>query len=154
MMKILIVGYGSMGRRRIRLLQHMSADYTFICVDNNAKRLEQISADGYKGFARLSDAIAQKPDAAFVCTSPGHHAEIILEIIEAGIHVFTELNLISYRYDEIISKANEKHVKVFMSNTMLYDKQILSIMEKVGTNPNHLSYIYQIISGIFFKTIS
>ena len=145
-MKILVVGYGSMGRRRIRLLKKLLKDeaVVFICVDNNGKRLEQISRDGYLGFARLSEAIAENPDMAFVCTSPGHHAEIILEIIDAGIDIFTELNLLPNKYDEIIKKAKAKDVKVFMSNTMLYDKQILAIMDKVQEKSENYSYIYHV----------
>lgn len=145
-MKILVVGYGSMGRRRIRLLKKLFKDenVVFICVDNNEKRLEQISQDGYLGFANLSDAIKDNPDMAFVCTSPGHHAEIILEIIDAGIDVFTELNLLTNKYDEIIKKAKIKGVKVFMSNTMLYDKQILAIMDKVKEKRENYSYIYHV----------
>ena len=128
-MKVLVVGYGSMGRRRIRLLKALSEEYSFICVDNNKERLGQINRDGMTGYSSLTEAISHKPDIAFVCTSPGYHAEIILELIDSGIHIFTELNLISNRYDEILEKATEKNVKVFMSNTMLYDKQILAIME-------------------------
>ena len=145
-MKILVVGYGSMGRRRIRLLNKLFKDDTivFICVDNNKKRLEQIRQDGYGGFSSLSEAIEEKPDVAFVCTSPGHHAEIILQIIDAGIDVFTELNLLTNKYDEIVEKARDKGVKVFMSNTMLYDKQILAIMNKIKEKRENYTYIYHV----------
>ena len=143
-MKILIVGYGSMGRRRIRLLKSVSNDNVFMCVDNNPKRLEQIKEDGHIGYARLDDAISEKPDVAFVCTSPGHHAEIILSLVDAGIHVFTELNLLSDKYEEIILKAQQNNVKVFMSNTMLYDKEIKAIMQQVGRRPQNHTYLYHI----------
>lgn len=143
-MKVLVVGYGSMGRRRIRLLKELSEEYSFICVDNNKKRLEQIKTDGMLGYSSLAEAISHKPNIAFVCTSPGYHAEIILELIDAGIHVFTELNLISNRYDEILEKAAVKNVKVFMSNTMLYDKQILAIMENTRSQCGNKTYIYHV----------
>lgn len=141
-MNVLVVGYGSMGRRRIRLLKALSEDYSFICVDNNKERLEQINKDGMTGCSSLTEAISHKPDIAFVCTSPGYHAEIILELIDSGIHVFTELNLISNHYDEILEKAVAKKVKVFMSSTMLYDKQILAIMENTRCKHGNKTYIY------------
>lgn len=132
-----------MGRRRIRLLNQMLSDCEFICVDNNPTRLEQIKTDGHKGFETLSDAINEHPDIAFVCTSPGHHADIIIQLVSAHIHVFTELNLISDRYDEIINISKAENVKVFMSSTMLYDKQILAI-EKATHYQQPLTYIYHV----------
>lgn len=143
-MKVLVVGYGSMGRRRIRLLKALSEEHSFICVDNNKERLAQINRDGMTGCSSLTEAISHKPDIAFVCTPPGYHAEIILELIDAGIHVFMELNLISNRYDEILEKAAKKNVKVFMSNTMLYDKQILTIMENTRRHNGNKTYIYHV----------
>ena len=142
-MRILIVGLGSMGKRRIRLLSQLIPECEFICVDNNHVRLEQLKKDGYIGFNLLSDAIALHPKLAFVCTSPGHHAEIILQLISKHIHVFTELNLISDKYDEIIKESKAKNVKVFMSNTMLYDKQIISIGTELKKR-NKLTYIYHV----------
>lgn len=142
-MRILIVGLGSMGKRRIRLLSQLVPESEFICVDNNTVRLAQLEKEGYIVFNSLSNAISFHPDLAFVCTSPGHHAEIILQLIESHIHVFTELNLVSEKYDEIIEKSKEEKVKVFMSSSMLYDKQIISIGRELK-NRNKLTYIYHV----------
>lgn len=143
-MKILVIGYGSMGRRRIRLVSQMVPECSFICVDTNPSRLNQIKEDGHIAFDRLDDAIAMHPEIAFVCTSPGHHAEIILQLISSHIHVFTELNLVSDYYDDIINKSKSENVKVFMSNTMLYDKQIRAIENVVAKQPQKLTYIYHV----------
>ena len=143
-MKILVVGYGSMGRRRIRIVRELIPNCTFLCVDSNKSRLEQIMQDGLSAYSNLSDALSNNPDLAFVCTSPGHHADIILQLINAKVHTFTELNLTSDRYDEILQLASTKNVKIFMSNTNLYDKQILSIMDCIGTDSSHHAYSYHI----------
>ncbi len=143
-MRILVVGYGSMGRRRIRLLKQIVPNCEFICVDNNPDRLEQIRIDGFKGCEALSEAIDLHPDLAYVCTSPGHHAEIISQIISAHIHIFTELNLVSDYYDEIVEQLQKENVKVFMSNTMLYDKQILAIEREIKKASDNLTYIYHV----------
>ena len=111
-MNILVVGYGSMGKRRIRLLKKLCADVSFVCVDSNSERLSQIENDGYIGYSNLEEALKMQFDVAFICTSPGHHADLLLQIISAGINVFTELNLVSDKYDEIVSKAKENNVKV------------------------------------------
>lgn len=143
-MKALIVGYGSMGRRRIRLLQKLVTDVEILCVDSNPERIKQAEEAGLKTFTKLEDAVNEKPDVAFVCTSPGHHAEIILSLLEADLHVFTELNLLSNDYDKIIALAEKKHKVVFMSSTMLYNKMIAKIDELVKQTNKPLTYIYHI----------
>ncbi|MCR5289224.1 MAG: Gfo/Idh/MocA family oxidoreductase [Treponema sp.] len=143
-MKTLIVGYGSMGRRRIRLLQNIVKDVEIICVDSNPERQMQAKEANIEAFSDLNVAINEKPDIAFVCTSPGHHAEIILALVNSRINVFTELNLLDNDYDKIISLAKEKDVTVFMSSTMLYNKQIQKIDEFVKSTKKPLTYIYHI----------
>jgi predicted dehydrogenase len=86
----------------------------------------------------------EKSDIAFVCTSPGHHADIIFQIVDAGINVFTELNLVSNDYDRIIEIAEQKKVIVFMSSTMLYNKQIQKIDELVNSTNKPVTYVYHI----------
>lgn len=143
-MRILVIGYGSMGRRRIRLIKQLIPGCDFICVDTNLSRYEQIINDGHVGFTDLTDALNGNPDLAFVCTSPGHHAEIILKLISAHIHVFTEINLVSDQYEEIIKLSRNENVKVFMSSTMLYDKQIIAIEDQIHKQPGQLTYIYHV----------
>ena len=126
-MRVLIIGYGSMGRRRIRLLKEIVPDIDLICVDLNRERLCQVKKAGLRGYSCLEEALEKKPDIAFVCTSPGNHAEILMDLAEAGIHIFTELNLTDKNYKKIIAKAKEKNVIVFMSSTMLYNKLIQKI---------------------------
>ena len=57
-MKILVVGYGSMGRRRIRLLQRLVKNVVFICVDKSVSRLQQIRKEGFLGYENLEQGSA------------------------------------------------------------------------------------------------
>lgn len=143
-MRVIVVGYGSMGRRRIRLLLRLVDYCEILCVDSSEKRREEILKDGYKCFSELQEAIKKGADVAFVCTSPGHHAEIILQLLEAKIHVFTELNLIDTEYSKIIALSKEKGKIVFMSSTMLYDKQIQEIDRQIKAVRKPVSYIYHV----------
>ncbi len=140
-MKVLIVGYGSMGRRRIRIISGLIPTAEIVCVDTDPKRQEMASEAGLTCYGSLSDAAAKHPDVAFVCTSPGHHVDIMTGLIRAGIHVFTELNLTSDRYEEIMSCAKEHNVLVFMSNTLLYKRQIEIIDGLVKGQTKKLTYI-------------
>ena len=78
-MKIMIVGLGSMGKRRLRLcrtiVDELGGSYEFAGVDSRADRQAEVELKfGCKTYSSLDDAIARfAPDAAFVCTSPLSH---------------------------------------------------------------------------------
>ena len=143
-MKVLVVGYGSMGRRRIRLYRQIDADAKIICVDANPVRVKQIQEDGYTAYSNLEDAVLEKPDLAFVSTSPLSHAAIIPILLKNKINTFTEINLSSKNYDEMIRLAKENDVKLFLSSTMLYKNQIKKIKQLVQKEKQPLTYIYHI----------
>lgn len=143
-MKVLVVGYGSMGRRRLRLYKQLDADAQFICVDSNPERIKQIRNDGLTAYSGLSEAVKEKPDLAFVSTSPLSHAAIIPVLLRNKIDTFTEINLSSENYDEMSRLAEENGTKLFLSSTMLYKKQIQKIKELVQDQNQPLTYIYHI----------
>lgn len=143
-MKVLVIGYGSMGRRRIRLYKQLDKDAQFICVDSNPERIKQIKEDGYAAFADLNEAVKEKPDLAFVSTSPLSHAAIIPVLLQNKINTFTEINLSSKNYNQMIALAKENDVKLFLSSTMLYKNQIKKIKELVQKETQPLTYIYHI----------
>ena len=143
-MKVMVIGYGSMGRRRIRILKQIRNDCEFICVDSNEQRMKQAEGDGFSCVLRIEDALREHPDCAFVCTSPGHHKEIIRQLLNNGLHVFTELNLTSDGYEEIIKKATDTDRVVFMSSTRLYHKCVEAIRDEVRKTQKPLTYMYHV----------
>lgn len=143
-MKVLVVGYGSMGRRRIRLYKQLDKDARFICVDSNPDRIKQIKEEGYTAIADLNEAVKENPDIAFVSSSPLSHATIIPVLLQNKINTFTEINLSSKNYDQMISLAEGNGVKLFLSSTMLYKNQIKKIKELVQKETQPLTYIYHI----------
>lgn len=142
--KILVIGYGSMGKRRIRLTSKLLPKAEFICIDNNLLRQREAVESGFKVCGTLEEGIVVHPDIAFVCTSPGHHAEIILELIKAGIHVFTELNLTSNKYDEIERESREGNIIVFPSSTLIYKRQMEIFKEIIQKQLKPITYIYHV----------
>ncbi len=142
--KILIVGYGSMGRRRIRIISDLMPGAAFICVDSNPDRQKQAAARGFKAYGSLKESIAESPDMAFVCTSPGRHADIILFLLRNGIHTFTELNLTADRYDEIKDAAKEYNSVVFISSTLIYKCQMEKFKEIADGQDKPITYIYHV----------
>ncbi len=142
--KILVLGYGSMGRRRVRLAGELLPYAKFICVDCNEQRHIQARDDGHISVSSIDKGLEFSPDVAFVCTSPGHHADIILKLLDAGVHVFTELNLTSDRYDLIAETAKKNGSVVFVSSTLVYKRQMEMFRNTVHEQKKPLTYIYHV----------
>ena len=66
-----------------------------------------------------------------ISTSPLSHASIIRECLNKGLNVFTELNLVTDGYDEIISLAKEKGLTLFLSSTPIYRDEMRYIIGKM-----------------------
>lgn len=143
-MKALIVGLGSMGKRRIRLLKGIDPTFEIIGVDTTEERRQQVEEMGYKTFDSISAAAAEKPDVAFVCTAPLAHYVIIKELLENSINTFTELNLVKDGYEELMALAAKNNTVLFLSSTMLYRGEINFIMDSVKAFDKPVSYIYHI----------
>lgn len=143
-MTALIVGLGSMGKRRIRLLKGIRPEIKIIGVDTNPDRRAQVEEMGHKTFESIDRAAAEKPDIAFVCTSPLSHHGIIKTLLGYKINTFTELNLVSDGYEELMELAKKNDTILFLSSTMLYRGEINFIMDEVKKFTKPVSYIYHI----------
>lgn len=148
-MNILIVGLGSMGKRRARLIAGMRDDCVIYGVDSSAERRAEASEKGIIPYESISAAVAEhKMDAGLVCTAPVSHSAIITELLENGIPVFSELNLVDDGYDKNIALAKEKGLKLFLSSTMLYRRETRYIKEQVDAfraeSGKNVNYVYHI----------
>lgn len=143
-MKAVVVGLGSMGRRRARLLHDLDKSIQIIGVDMQAARRKQAENElGIQTSESVELACREyQPDIAFVSTSPLSHAAIIKECLERKLHVFTELNLVTKGYDENIKLARTQKRELFLSSTFLYRKEIQYIKEAVHSHKGKLSYMY------------
>lgn len=139
-MNVLVVGLGSMGKRRIRLLKQLYPEsVTITGVDSNEPRLLTVM-DEFKiqGIDSLEKALGQEYDCAFVCTSPISHANVIMRLLQEEIYIFTELNLVNDHYEDFMEPNNQK--KIFLSSTLQYRKDIQYIQKRVENK--NVNYIY------------
>ena len=145
-MKLLVIGLGSMGKRRLRLLSKYYPDFQVCGCDNSPDRRAQVNEQfKINVFADADSAIhAEQPDAALVCTSPESHGSIILNCIDHGLHIFSEINLLLDQYEEIIEKAKENKVKLFLSSTLLYRREIQIIKDLVSIQKTKVNYRYHV----------
>ena len=150
-MKLLIIGLGSMGKRRARLARGMRDDVVICGVDSAESRREEAASLGIAAYPSIAEAVAaEQPDAALVCTAPVSHAAIITELLTAGLPVFTELNLIDDGYERNIALAKQKGLPLFLSSTMLYRGETQYIkaeaqkfMRETGKPVNYIYHIGQ-----------
>ena len=115
-MKLLIVGLGSMGKRRARLTKGIDDAIQIIGVDTAEGRRDEAKNLGLAdaAYATIAEAVAaEHPDAALVCTAPLSHAAVIGELLDNDLPVFTELNLVSDGYAENMAKAAAKTCRCF-----------------------------------------
>lgn len=144
-MKVIVIGLGSMGKRRIRLMSEHK-DIEIFGIDSNEDRCQEVEEKfGVKCFRSIAKAKAEeKIECAFICTSPLSHACIIKECLQNDLHVFTEINLVSDGYEENIKLAKEKGLVLFLSSTFLYRKETMTIIEKVKDHQEKINYIYHV----------
>lgn len=144
-MKIVVIGLGSMGKRRIRLLSEHKEIQLF-GIDSQESRCTEVKEKfGLKCYASIAEACtAEHPDTAVISTSPLSHAAIIKECLNNNLHVFTEINLVADGYAENMALAKEKGKVLFLSSTFLYRKETQTIIEKANNAKCPLNYIYHV----------
>lgn len=143
-MKILVVGLGSMGKRRVRLLKEF-LELDVIGVDSSRNRvLETEQSYNIVCYTSIEQAFAEnKIEAAVISTSPLSHYSIAMDLLERNVHVFTEINLVDDGYETLMALAKEKEKVLFLSSTMMYRQEIKRLKEVVCSDAKW-SYSYHI----------
>lgn len=140
-MNIIVIGLGSMGKRRIRLLQQYirrnaveKEKWEIVGVDlMDSRRQECEDIYRIKTFLTLKEALEYNHfECAVISTAPASHAHIITECLNADLHVFTEINLIKTGYPENLSLAKKQDKVLFLSAMFLYRKEIEYMKKRVG----------------------
>lgn len=142
-MTVLVIGLGSMGKRRIRLMKELYPSIEIIGVDGKDDRRDEAhNLFGINCFESI-DSVTGNIDCAFVCTSPLSHSGIITECLEYDWNVFTELNLVDDEYDRNIELANDKGLTLFLSSTFFYREETRYIRSRIKAD-RKWNYIYHI----------
>lgn len=101
-MRILIAGLGAIGQRHARNLRALRPDAELLAWRSRGRRgvvTEQLERDdtrdveaelGIRAFGALDDALAERPDAVFVCTPTSVHLEVAQRSADVGCHLFIE----------------------------------------------------------------
>ncbi len=129
-MKILIAGYGSIGRRHFRNLLNIGIDeILFYSTQKSTIEKEEIS--GFIIETDLDKALAHKPDAVIVSNPTSLHLEVAIPAAKAGCHLLIEKPL-SHNMeglDEFRKIINETGKKVLMGFQFRYHPGLKQIKE-------------------------
>jgi predicted dehydrogenase len=144
-MKILIIGLGSMGKRRLRLLKKVNKNLQLAGVEKNIIRKTEVKEEWkIPIFDNLKQALSEwKPQCVFLCTSPEIHLQIMNLLLTHDVHTFSEIDLISYSEPSFLEKIKSSKFVHFLSSTPLFNKQIQFIQNQLSANKEY-HYRYHI----------
>nr|BAL53838.1 oxidoreductase [uncultured Acidobacteriota bacterium] len=92
-MRFLIIGCGSMGKRRIRNLLHLG-ETDLLAFDPREDRRQEVTARyGVSAFSTFEEALAHEPEALVISTPPALHAPYVEWAIRHNVHFFCEVPL-------------------------------------------------------------
>ena len=149
-MKYLIIGLGSMGRRRIRCLSALNvAKSDIFGFDLREDRLRE--AKERYGIVPVDnpDTVVESVDVIIICTPPDCHLQYQEYAVDKGKHFFCEVGLFKEGIEEVLSRAKHKKIKAVPSKTatVFRERQVVKklVSEKYAGIP--LAFIYH--SGCF-----
>ena len=122
-MRFLIVGCGSMGRRRARCLRTLGFQ-DIVAVDIREDRRQAIvEQSGVETCATMDEALHRDVDFALVCLPPHLHAECLMRCIERRVPAFCEspMTLTVADATRVIDAADASQVFLAPSCTYLHN---------------------------------
>lgn len=133
-MKFLVIGLGSMGKRRLRNLQrHGVKDIIgFDVRDDRAKEASQLySVDTFVNF---EDALARKPDVFIISCPPHHHLQYANFAVDNNLHFFSEVNTVEpQELLQVMEKVRNKDIVAAPSCTLRFHPCVAAIKNLINS---------------------
>ncbi|MCR4640752.1 MAG: Gfo/Idh/MocA family oxidoreductase [Lachnospiraceae bacterium] len=156
-MKILMIGLGSIGQRHVRNIRKLLGDEAELIAyrsrglkttfTDTLQIREGISLEeeyGITAYRDLDEALAQKPELAFITNITAKHMECALACAKAGCHLLIEkpLSHSPEGLEELVRVAEEKELVVFMGFQNRYHPCVKRLKEGVESGElGRLSYV-------------
>ncbi|TLX80018.1 MAG: Gfo/Idh/MocA family oxidoreductase [Thaumarchaeota archaeon] len=133
-MKFLVVGLGSMGKRRIRnLLQLNEKNITGFDVSND-RCTEAYQKYGIRTSTDINDALREKPDAMIISTPPDLHMKYAQIAIENKIHFFTEASVVKDNMEKLLEDLRKSGIIGLPSCTFRYHPIVIQVRKILEDN--------------------
>lgn len=141
---IIVIGLGSMGKRRIRNLKALGHT-NIVGVDKRQDRRDEVAKlHSIETFSDLDEALKTKKPAAFVISVPpdAHHV-YMKKAVSLGVPAFIEASVVDTDLYDVLKSAKEKKVFLAPSCTLYFHPAIKKIKEiltskELGTVSNIL----------------
>lgn len=131
-MKVLIIGLGSMGKRRVRCLLalgYSAADIAGFDLRED-RRSEAASLYGIRTFAAFEDAVsAHAPDALVISVPPQHHHIYMKESVRLKLPFFVEASVVDYGMDALITECRKAGILAAPSSTLYFHPAVRIIRD-------------------------
>jgi len=130
MVRVLVVGCGSIGKRHIRNLKRLRVAQIAAVDPREDRRAEVRELFGVtRLFPTLEAALREPVDAAVICTPTALHIEPALELARRGVHLMIE-KPISHNLDgvdELLKVCREKRLVCFVAYVMRFDPSLRKV---------------------------
>ena len=146
MKKILIVGFGSIGKRHLKnILSKKNMDILICTKRKNLKFKEK----NIRIIETIDKAIVEKPDLAFVTNETSFHVKTALKLAKAGIDLFIEKPLSSTSNNLIALEKNisKNHLISLVGCDHRFHPCLKKIKEIIDNNRLGRVYSVQVESG-------
>ena len=128
-MNVLIIGYGSVGKRHAKNMAILGI--TCFVIEPNITRLYEANNEGYMGYSSLDKVdCTQEFDAVLVCSPPAYHIEQTIWALKLGKKVFLE-KPIGINFEQCKSLLKYDHDKVFIGYTYRWNPQFIKLKNDI-----------------------
>ena len=132
-MKLLIIGLGSMGKRRIRNFQFLQ--HEVIGFDPREDRRKEANEKyGIQVFSEITTALLEKPFAIVISTPPDLHMKFAKIAIENKIPFFTEASVVQDEMQDVIDSLKNSGIIGLPSCTTRYHPIVKEIEHLIQSN--------------------
>ncbi len=138
-LRVLQIGAGSMGKRRLRDLKDRQ-DVDLALLDTRADRRQQAHLLNSKLaiFSDLDEALRWEPDAMIISTPPQSHAEYVQLALRRGLHHFCEANIWTIDPELVQQQSEPKSLVSAPSSSLCFLPAVEELARLVREELGHL----------------
>ena len=134
MLKVLVIGYGSIGKRHIENLLSFSDLEILVCTKRKEDRF--LRENKCKTFNSLEKCLKEKPDIALITNVTSLHVSTAIKLANAGINLLIEKSLSNsfYNVDKLIKIVKRKKIITLIGCQLRFHPCISKIKEIISRN--------------------
>lgn len=134
-MKIAVIGVGSMGRNHARVYSELPEVHLVAVADANHELVRSTAEKyGIRGYTDYREMLAkEKPDAVSIAVPTALHAQVGMDVLNAGAHVLME-KPIAATIEEgrlLVDKARELNLQLMVGHIVRFNPAMQALKQKL-----------------------